>query len=391
MRLLILTVLCQLAPWTAMVLAAPSFGRTLSPSDYFSSKQQVLPDSHVAADRDASKLSTIQLTGELSSNELPNSESIVPAQYGQAIMGAAPSGSPAGSSYSTADVYPGCTSCPNRGYYGFFGYDSFRGIPDSGWCNNGLHGGLNFGTRLGPISDWTGIGFQLGASVNVYNFNGTDYHLSRNDQATMQGFVTSGFFHKANEQSNWNAGIANDWMLTSNYGIFAQNPTLAQWRGQLGYVIGPLNEIGLWGTWVGQGDSRNVQFFGPTTWRPVQQISVYWHYKWGVGGADSWISFGVPEHDRLTGNGSLGDYVVSAITYCPLSDTVMLYAQVTYMHPSSSPGPTGGQEDSWAFLIGLSFFPGRNARTATVAGQCWMPLLPVANNGTFLVDTSRLY
>jgi hypothetical protein len=69
----------------------------------------------------------------------------------------------------------------------------------------------------------------------------------------------------------------------------------------------------------------------------------------------------------------------------------MLYAQVTYMHPSSSPGPAGAQEEAWAFLVGLSFFPGRNARTQTVAGQCWMPLVPVSNNGYFLVDTNRTY
>ena len=207
----------------------------------------------------------------------------------------------------------------------------------------------------------------------------------------MQGFVTYGFFRKANEQSNWSAAVVQDWMITSNYGIFAENPTMAQWRGQVGYAFGPLNEVGLWGTWRGQGDSRNVQFFGPTTWRPVEQLSAYWHHKWGLGGGDTWLSVGVPEHDRLTGGGSLGDYVVSAIANCPLSDRVMLYSQVTYMHPSSSPGFSGAEEDTWAFIIGLSFFPARNARTATVAGQCWMPQLPVANNGYFLADTSRTY
>ena len=363
----------------ACQFAAQASGQSLLNDEFLSSNSQSLPVSPLnpageSTPLPASSLFDPQVTG---------AQYGAPADYGaQSVLGY---------DYATSEVGSACASCPNWGYYGFFGYDSWRGIPDDGWCNNGLHAGVNFGTRLGPVSDWTGIGFQLGSSVGVYDFNGTNYHISRMDQATMQGFVTYGFFHKANEQSNWNASVVQDWMLTSNYSIFAENPTLSQWRGQVGYVFGPLNELGLWGTWVGQGDSRFVPGFGNTSWRPVQQLSVYWHYKWGLGGPNSWISFGVPEHDRLTGKGSLGDYVVSAVTNCALSDRVMLYAQVTYMHPSSSPGPAGAQEEAWAFLVGLSFFPGRNARTQTVAGQCWMPLVPVSNNGYFLVDTNRTY
>jgi hypothetical protein len=207
----------------------------------------------------------------------------------------------------------------------------------------------------------------------------------------MQGFVTGGFFRKANEASPWSGAVVQDWMITSNYGILGENPTLGQWRGQLGYALNPWNEVGVWGTWRGQGDTRLVNLFGPTTWRPVQQANVYYHKKWGPGGADSWLWFGVPEHDRLAGGGSLGDYTVGALANAPLSDRLMLYALVTYMHPSAAPGPTGASDEAWCFFIGLSFFPAGNAHTATVAGQCWMPQLPVANNGYFLVDTNRKF
>ena len=290
-----------------------------------------------------------------------------------------------------ADLCPTCNACPNKGMYAFFGYDSWRGIQDDGWGNNGLHAGLNFGTRLGPISDWTGVGFQIGGSVGVYNWNGTDFHLSHNDESTPQGFVTYGFFRKANEQSNWSGAVVQDWMLTSNFGIFAENPTMAQWRGQFGYAMGPWNEVGVWGTWRGQGDTRVVNFFGPTTWRAVNQLNAYWHYKWAASGSDTWLWVGVPEHDRLAGGGSLGDVLVGALANCPLGDRVMLYALVTYMHPSASPGPPGSNDEAWNFTIGLSFFPARNARTTTIAGDCWMPQLPVANNGYFLVDQNRTY
>src|SRR5262249_39796434 len=109
--------------------------------------------------------------------------------------------------------------------------------------------------------------------------------------------------------------------------------------------------------------------FGPVSWRPVDQVSVYWHHKWGVGDPDTWLWIGVPENDRLSGGGSLGDYYVGVLANAPLNDVVSLYAQVTYMHPSASPSAGGSREDQWNFFIGLALYPARNARSSTVAGR----------------------
>ena len=68
---------------------------------------------------------------------------------------------------------PFCDQCPEQTLQVFVGYDSFRGPADGSWQNNGVHTGLNFGTKLGVISDWTGLGFQVGGSVNVYDWSGT--------------------------------------------------------------------------------------------------------------------------------------------------------------------------------------------------------------------------
>jgi hypothetical protein len=119
----------------------------------------------------------------------------------------------------------------------------------------------------------------------------------------------------------------------------------------------------------------------------VNQINPYWHYKWGPGGADTMIWVGVPV-SSLSG-GSLGNFDVGALANVPLGDSVGLYSLVTYLHPSSSAGGAGSTEEAWNFTIGLAFYPRHNARSSTVAGQCWMPQLPVANNGYFLVNTSR--
>ena len=127
------------------------------------------------------------------------------------------------------------------------------------------------------------------------------------------------------------------------------------------------------------------------TWRPIQQLNAYWHYKWSESAADTWLWFGVPGHDRLTGPGSLGDYLVGALANVPLSERVLLYSLVTYMHPSSRPGPAGSREEAWNFTVGIAWMMGAARPSSTVYGNRWMPQLPVANNGTFLVDASQTY
>jgi hypothetical protein len=286
---------------------------------------------------------------------------------------------------------PACDLRSRAGYYAFLNYDSWRGHPDGDWQNNGVNAGLNLGTRLGRFSDLTGIGFQIGFSAGAYNWAGTDYRAAHQDDAQAQGFVTYGLFHQADEASSWTGAIVHDWMLNANYGIFGENPALAQWRGQAGYALSAWNEFGIWGAWRSLGDTIDVPDYGPVSWRAVNQLNGYWHYKWASGGADTWLWIGKPENDRMVGRGSLGDYIVGALAVAPLSDRVSLTANIVYMHQSASLGPQGATEDAWNFSIGLSFYPRYNARTSTVAGQCWMPQLPVANNGTFLVDTDGTF
>ncbi|MCC7084661.1 MAG: hypothetical protein IT427_06610 [Pirellulales bacterium] len=284
-----------------------------------------------------------------------------------------------------------CQDCPTHGLYIFEGYDAWRGHPDGDWGNWGISSGANFGTRLGAFSDLTGIGFQIGGSAGAYNWAGTDYRFKNNDQAQPQGFVTYGFFRKANDRSPWIAAVVQDWMLNANYGVFAQNPTLSQWRVQLGYATSAWNEIGVWGAWRFQDDSRNVQGFGNIQWRSIDQLNGYWHYKWAENGVDTWLWVGVPERNRLSGNGSLGDYTVGALANAPLNDRFSVYSMVAYMHQSGRAGPIASTEDAWNFTVGIAFYFDYAARSRTVAGRCWMPQLPVANNGVFLVDTNSVY
>jgi hypothetical protein len=62
-----------------------------------------------------------------------------------------------------------------------------------------------------------------------------------------------------------------------------------------------------------------------------------------------------------------------------------------YMHPTTPlvEGTFGAIAGSWNFAFGMQYYPGKGARSSTVAGRSAMPYLPVANNGTFLTNTNR--
>lgn len=293
--------------------------------------------------------------------------------------------------HCTSELPALCDDCPHYVFNGFVSYDSFKGVADGGWQNNGAVAGFNLGSRLGVLSDLTGIGFQIGASVGVFDWSGTNYRLIHQDSAQTQGFFTFGLFRHALEGSRWTGAIVQDTMYNSNFGIFGQNPMLIQMRGQLGYCTSAWNEFGIWGTMRGFGQTLIVPTVGPVRWEPVQQLNVYWRHKWTIGGPDTWFWIGRPEQSRLTRDGSLGDYLAGAAANAPLSDRISIFALATYMHPSAAPGPAASIDEAWNFTIGLALYPKPNARSTTVAGRCWAPLLPVANNGYFLTDTSRLF
>ena len=206
---------------------------------------------------------------------------------------------------------PVADECPNHVLVGLLSYDSFRGIQDGNWQNNGIVAGFNFGSRLGVLSDLTGIGFQIGATVGAFDWSGSDYRLFNQDSAETQGFFTFGLFRRALDSSPWTAAIVQDTMYNNNFGVFGQNPMLVQMRGWIGYCTNAWNEFGIWGTWRGWGDTINVPGVGPTTWQPVQQLNVFWHHKWQTRGPDTWFWVGRPEQSRLTRDGSLGDYLAA--------------------------------------------------------------------------------
>jgi len=48
-------------------------------------------------------------------------------------------------------------------------------------------------------------------------------------------------------------------------------------------------------------------------------------------------------------------------------------------------------QETFFISIGIAFYHGCNSRTDSVSGQRWLPYLPVANNGSFIVDMNKTF
>lgn len=279
--------------------------------------------------------------------------------------------------------YLGCDCCPCRGIVGFFGVDAFKGISDDALNSNfGAVAGLNSAIGAFGLADY-GIGWQLGMSYGVYDWNGGNLVNPRDNQQQM--FVTTGFFRKAAGDQRLSFGIVYDWMINDNWGVFGVNPTMGQWRGQIEWAVSGSNAFGLYGCIDDLFSVQNVQ--GQVTVRnqSLTQVNLFWHHKF-VSGADSWLWVGAPENVRLGQPGSLGDFIVGANIQVPISERLALYGNAQYMHPSAAVGPNAAIEEDWNIGAGIVWYFGGHARSDKINGKCWLPYMPVANNSTFLVD-----
>jgi hypothetical protein len=272
--------------------------------------------------------------------------------------------------------------------YLFHGYSSWRGIADgSGPNNNGFYYGANFGTQLGTLSDETGIGAQLGGSGGLYDLNGRASPFASNEML-QQGFITAGLFRRTDELTNFSGGVVFDGMFNDNFGQFAASPFLGQLRYQVAYALNDQHEFGMWGTARVVDETQNV--LGPLSFRGVDQFNFFWHHRFAFGGDGmSWIGF--PDHTKLGGNGSLGNYTFGGTLTAPLSPAWAAMMDLQYMPPTAHIGSTAAKEESFYVAIGVILFPGGNSRIANVGGSRWRPYLPVANNGSFMVDTNRTF
>lgn len=277
----------------------------------------------------------------------------------------------------------GCDECPPYGIVGIFGFDSFKGVSDSSYSSNfGAVTGLNAAVPVPGLRDY-GIGWQLGMTYGVYDFDGRINSVN-DAQSQQQTFLTTGFYRKASGDQQLSFGLVYDWMFNNNWGALTNAQTMGQWRSQFEWAFSGSNAVGVYGC---VRDRSSVQLHNgfPVTDRPVSQVNLFWHHKF-ESAADSYLWVGLPQRDRLNGDGSLGDWIIGANIQVPLTQRLALYGNAQYMHPSAAAGAYASMEADWNIGAGIVWYFGGNAVSHSINGKCWLPYMPVANNSTFLVD-----
>lgn len=262
-----------------------------------------------------------------------------------------------------------------------FGFDDWRGIGDTDFQDNfGMRAGINLG--VGLYDKW-GIGAQAGASFGGYNFDGRGTGGELSPWQT-QTFLTAGLFKRADKGWPFTVAVVYDWMINDNFGTLSNEPSLGQLRGLFSVPLGEKNDLGVWGT---LRTNRSVQAGIP--YEAVDQYNVFWKH-WFPGGSDTTVYVGMTDGSRHgIGPGSLGSWIAGGSFHVPLSDHLAVFGDLAYMRPSSNTG-TGNAafENSYNLSVGIAFYPCSCLRQRSSCNRGWLPVLPVANNGTFFVDTA---
>lgn len=247
----------------------------------------------------------------------------------------------------------------------------------------------NFGFRTGFN---TGVGWwdspvrlQLGASYAGYDLTGRDAAaLTSVSSAEEQVFATLGLYKRSDvcggDCLSW--GLVYDMLYDDHLGEAAQEVKLTQVRFQAGWALSEADEIGLWGAIHSNRDNYlTSDGFVVVPLSALDQISLFLHHTWEYG-ADTTFYFGVAEDP--------GDFVLGLTGQAPLSDSMALFGSAAYIIPSSSAGDSlqfeEYSEEYWNVSFGLVWYPGCRAGSPSISGHRGLPLLPVADNGTFAVD-----
>jgi hypothetical protein len=81
----------------------------------------------------------------------------------------------------------------------------------------------------------------------------------------------------------------------------------------------------------------------------------------------------------------IGKWHFGAIAEAPLGHSWAAFANASYIMPHTDAGPLGSGQEQFSASVGIRYHFGANASAPSVTGFKNLPLLPVANNGTFLI------
>lgn len=196
-----------------------------------------------------------------------------------------------------------------------------------------------------------------------------------------QGFITIAAAWQTPYCRGWNGGVAYDWMLNKNFGLFAVNPFFDQIRAQFGYLFQGGNEVGLWGSYgihTSHEESQNI----PLKFKGISQVNLFWsHYFKSNGYAMLWV--GTPyQRGLLYSNGRAGTYVIGTQFSVPVTHSLSIDGHGSYMGPRGRAGVTPSKNYGANLCFGLTYSFGKRR----IAKSSYMTL---ANNSNFMADTNQ--
>jgi hypothetical protein len=264
----------------------------------------------------------------------------------------------------------------------FTGVDMFTGSYDYDYPGSfGAKIGANLGYLILPDQ---GLGVQAGASAGIYDWNGATGG-NRDSSSQGQYFVTTGLFYRGPVNSIFNAGVVYDAMFNDKFGTDQENPFLNQIRWQAGAKVYGKHELGFWGaqalnTAHTSNTEGNSQY--SYSYRAISQASVYYRYPF-ENGAETFLWVGVPYEGSVSHNDNrAGSFVAGLRASVPITGNFSLYAEAAYMKSQRASGFYAAESNVESLTIGFSYGFGGQPNTE---GRN-MPLIPVANNGTFMTD-----
>jgi len=273
----------------------------------------------------------------------------------------------------------------------FGGFDTYKSVGDRLTNINGGTGSLSssYGNTVGFNTGFGlgGLPFrgQIGASYGVYDYKGRLGIVEHSEQVEQQMFVTTGLYKRGdmtNEGDPISWGFVYDLFYADEWGINGNEFDLGQFRAIIGYALTDATEIGVWGTFAAQDNEAAVTVAGVPnllrTIRSANQANIYLKQNFEFGGQ-------ITGYTGMLDNASIGDWQFGLLGQAPLSDSWSVYGNSNYVVPSAKNGPNGSGEEQFNVSVGLAYSFGGKARNQSVTGNAGMPLLNVANNGSFLV------
>ena len=243
---------------------------------------------------------------------------------------------------------------------------------------------LLFGALIGGVCLFL-IRGQIGGSYGAYDPKGRLALIPQANEVEEQEFVTAGVYKRGDmlndcDPISW--GLVVDYFHANQWGINANTVDLTQLRGIAGYAINECTEVGGWGTFRLWDDAAAVTVAGApgvlTRIRAANQANAYIRRNTAFGA--SFMAY-IGAFDRA----DIQSWQFGLNATAPVSCNMALYGNFNYAVPGAAAGPAGSGEEQFNVQVGLAYYFGGKAVSPSVTGDRGLPLLNVANNGSFLI------